>query len=86
VWEAERRAGRGARYPDGIGRVSLQLGDDLEAGRHRVRVRLLESSDAEGTAPRPAEARGRVLVRAIVVGQARFERDDDVRLWTAEPF
>lgn len=72
LWELERPGLGAGSFPDGVARAAVVLGDDLEPGRHRVRIR------------RGPAQRGGIWLRAVLVGQSGATSDDATRLWIAE--
>lgn len=78
LWEASDPVPRRvSSADDGVTRVSLKLGDDLAAPRHRVDVSLAPRADATGQGTDP----DRVWVRAVLVGQEGDPRAAGTRQW-----
>lgn len=74
LWEALPKRGA-VTNSDGVGRVVLRLGDDLNAGRRVLAIR----SRAEPVSRR-------IFLRAVLVGQGEHIDAGDFGLWSAEPF
>jgi len=68
LWEAKRSAKEARKNPDGMARVKIPIGDDLEPG---VRTIKIESAD-------------RLWIGAVLVGQASLPSELEPRLWSED--
>lgn len=99
LWEVDRSPAVAAKFPDGIAKLRIALGDDLRRGVHRVTVRLLPrvvarraalgatsgAAPGEGTLTAPAPPTEEAIwVRAVLVGSEETLAADDARWWAAE--
>ncbi|MDC3961082.1 hypothetical protein [Polyangium jinanense] len=68
LWEARRTAKEARNKPDGLAKVKIPIGDDLEPGMRTIKI---ESVD-------------RVWIGAVLVGQAPLPGELEPRLWSED--